>query len=96
VRPACHVCQRAIPPDEGPEDFREVVIRNGLIVRACLRCWFLWPDENKLYPAFGYGRTGEKPSTAELVDLLKEALWFRRFPILETRHFRCRRCRSGA
>jgi hypothetical protein len=52
----CQVCRQPIPADEGPEDFREVVTRNGRIVRACLRCWFMWPDEHKRYPRFGYGR----------------------------------------
>jgi hypothetical protein len=34
----CQVCRQPIPADEGPEDFREVVTRNGRIVQACLRC----------------------------------------------------------
>lgn len=68
----CHVCERSIPPDEGPEDFREVVIRNGLIVRTCLRCWSLWPDRCKLYAPFGYGRGVETSTVRELVTLLQE------------------------
>jgi hypothetical protein len=68
----CHVCERVIPPDEGRDGFREIVIRNGLIVRACLRCWFMWPDAHKHYPALGFGRSGEKPSVEELVELLRE------------------------
>jgi hypothetical protein len=71
IRTACHVCERR-PEDERPEDFRQVMLRNGLIVRACLRCWFIWPDDHKLFPRVGYGRTGEKPTTAELVELLRE------------------------
>ena len=82
MRPSCHVCRWPIPDDELLDtltgkwqggDRREVVLRNGLIVRACLRCWTLWPDEHKLYPRVGYGRTGEKSSTAQLVALLREA-----------------------
>jgi hypothetical protein len=42
----------------GPEGLRVIGIRNGLVVPACLRCWFIWPDDHKLYPAVGYGRTG--------------------------------------
>lgn len=67
----CHLCERSIPRDE-VEEFREVVLRNGLIARACLRCWFIWPDQHKLYPAFGYGRIGERPSIEDLVQLLHE------------------------
>jgi hypothetical protein len=66
----CHVCRQS-PRSIAPDDFREVVIRNGLIVRACLRCWFLWPDEHKLFPANRGRYTGEKPSTAEILDLLR-------------------------
>ena len=52
----CSVCRQPIPDDEGPSDFREVIFRNGLIAQACLRCWFIWPDANKFFPAHGYGR----------------------------------------
>jgi hypothetical protein len=44
MRPSCHICRRPIPDDEQ----RKLVIRNGLIVHACHRCWFLWPDTHKL------------------------------------------------
>jgi hypothetical protein len=56
TRVTCEICRHRIPGDERPEDFREIVLDNGLIQRACLRCWFLWPDEHKLFPAFGYDR----------------------------------------
>jgi len=45
MRPSCHICGQQIADDR---DLREVVIRNGMIVRACFRCWFLWPDAHKL------------------------------------------------
>ena len=82
MRPSCHICRWPLPDDElldellgkrHDNDHREVLLRNGAIVRACLRCWSLWPDPSKLYPAFGYGRSGEKPTMAELVALLREA-----------------------
>jgi len=82
VRPSCHVCRWPLPDDELVDPFlgerhsrdrREIMLRNGLIVRACLRCWHLWPDQHKLYPRFGYGRDGVRPTTAELVALLREA-----------------------
>lgn len=68
----CYVCRARVPDDEGAEDYREVVLRNGLRARACLRCWFVWPDAHKLYPALGFGRTGARPSVADLVELLRE------------------------
>jgi hypothetical protein len=67
----CHLCRQPIPEDEGPDDFRQVLLDNGLKVRACLRCWCLWPRDQKLFPAFGYGR-GVPWTTAELVQLLRE------------------------
>jgi hypothetical protein len=82
VRPSCHVCRWPIPDDELLDpltggrhdgDRREVVLPSGMIVRTCVRCWTLWPARHKRFPAFGYGRTGKKPTTAELVELLREA-----------------------
>jgi hypothetical protein len=65
----CYVCRGEI---EAQDQGRDVVLRNGFIAPACLRYWFIWPDEHKRYPAFGYGRTGETPSEHELVQLLRE------------------------
>jgi len=82
VRPNCHICRWPIADDEmmdpllgkrHDDDRRELVLGNGMIVRACLRCWLLWPAAHKLFPAYGYGRSGEKPTRAELVALLREA-----------------------
>ena len=82
MRPNCHVCRWPLPDSElldeltgerHSRDRREVVLRNGLIVNSCLRCWHLWPDAHKLYPSVGYGRSGEKPTTAEVLELLREA-----------------------
>ena len=40
----CHVCER---PIEHSDRWCHVVLRNRLIVRACIRCWSVWPDEWK-------------------------------------------------
>lgn len=48
----CHVCER---PRERNELDYEVALRNGLYFPACFRCWFMWPDEHKRWPPFGYG-----------------------------------------
>jgi hypothetical protein len=45
VKPSCHICRERI---QDRDDLREVVLRNGLIVTVCLRCWVLWPDSHKL------------------------------------------------
>jgi hypothetical protein len=68
----CGVCRQGIPDDELFDettrerhhgDRREVVLRNGLVVRSCLRCWAVWPDSWKRFPSFGYGRL-LRPTTA--------------------------------
>ncbi len=74
-RPAaagCKVCGQAIPKDEGPADFRQVVLDNGRVLRTCLFCWTLWPSAHKRYPSWGYGRTSYGPSTAALIELRRE------------------------
>jgi hypothetical protein len=65
VRAVCAVCRQPVPDDEGPDDFREGVFDNGLIVQVCLRCWFLWPAARKTFPAFGYGRVGDEDEPEE-------------------------------
>lgn len=72
TRTTCGICRWPIPDEElfdwvtgepHSDDYREVVIRNGRrIVRTCLRCWFIWPDGHKVFPALGYGnRPGRRP-----------------------------------
>lgn len=65
----CHVCER---PRE-PRDDYVVALRNGLYFPACFRCWFMWPDEHKLWPATGYGRSPaeEKRGHITLEDLIE-------------------------
>jgi hypothetical protein len=53
----CHVCQRPLErQDEGVYGEYEVALRNGFYFPACFRCWFMWPDAHKVFPAVGYGR----------------------------------------
>ncbi len=49
----CHVCERFRELDEREY---QVALRNHLYFPACFRCWFMWPDQHKLWPAYGYGR----------------------------------------
>ena len=54
----CHICERSVDHDWDPyyvdtdpghyDDERfEVAMRNHFYVRACYRCWSLWPDAHK-------------------------------------------------
>jgi hypothetical protein len=78
--PRCHVCGRACEYEVEPacgtlpavteSDIWHVVIRNRLIVDACLSCWMLWPDDWKHFPGHGFGRSAL--TIEELVELLRE------------------------
>jgi hypothetical protein len=83
----CHVCRtRLVLREEFDERGQELapdldlegepyrVDRNGLRVQTCWRCWFLWPDDHKLWPGVGYGRPLERepPSTRGFVRLFQE------------------------
>jgi hypothetical protein len=75
----CHVCERERDEWACKEDVR-VAIRNRLIVSACWRCWFLWPDKHKVtWPALGFGREPQEPLPAgteiRLVPKLGGGLW---------------------
>jgi hypothetical protein len=38
-------------------------------IPACFRCWFMWPDGHKLWPAVGYGSAeGRYASAFVLLD----------------------------
>jgi hypothetical protein len=51
-------------------DVWTVAMRNGIYVDACLDCWGMWPDANKVFPEVGFGRW--MLTTDELVELLRE------------------------
>jgi hypothetical protein len=62
----CHVCQRPCVREVEPAcgdlpaitepDVWQVAMGNGLYIDTCHACWLRWPDEYKLFPAFGFGR----------------------------------------
>lgn len=78
--PPCHICklpcEREVEPRVGTapaiieRDVWRVVARNGLHVDACASCWGLWPDDWKVFPAVGFGRSGQPPTEDEFLALM--------------------------
>ena len=58
----CHICER---PREHEDEQYLVALRNGLYLPACFRCWFMWPDVHKVWPAEGYGRPLEEDAARD-------------------------------
>jgi hypothetical protein len=86
----CHICRepcvREVEPAFGDHlpavtetDVWAVAMRNGIYVDACIDCWGKWPDEHKVFPAVGFGRSPEdEPKRShiqitELAGLLESA-----------------------
>jgi hypothetical protein len=80
----CHVCGRpcvyevepaitrdgvVVVPAEIEEDVWEIVLRNRLVFSACDRCWGMWPDPWKRFPAEGFGRVPDESPLPDLVGL---------------------------
>ena len=76
----CHICERPCLyevepafgslPAEFVDDVWTVAMRNHIYVDACHSCWMAWPDEHKVLPPEGFGRS--KQRVDELVGVLQE------------------------
>jgi hypothetical protein len=79
-------CEREVEPAVGEcpavleDDVWTVALRNGLRVDACHACWFKWPDEHKLFPAFGFGRGGGRSRVHIVFDDRGEVVEFELAP----------------